>query len=107
MSIPQPAQSMPGIDKSTLDGLRQRLVEAKDFHLARIAAAEDGGEDLAVAVAHRSEAALEEVEAALAAIEAGAYGVCTACKQPVSIERMEAIPHSQMCAMCATNRSCG
>lgn len=107
MSIPQPAESFTGIDKSTLDGLHQRLVEAKDFHLARIAAADEGGDDLAVAVAHRSEAALKEVEAALVAIDAGTYGQCSACKQPVSIERLEAIPHTQLCARCATNRSAG
>ncbi len=49
------------------------------------------------AVAH-----LDEVAAALARIEAGDYGRCESCGQPVAPERLEARPTARTCLACAS-----
>ena len=40
---------------------------------------------------------LEEVEAALARIDVGSYGVCEVCGQPVGADRLSAIPWARLC----------
>lgn len=40
---------------------------------------------------------LEEVEAALARIDAGSYGVCEACGEPIGADRLSAIPWARLC----------
>jgi DnaK suppressor protein len=43
---------------------------------------------------------LGEVEAALARIEQGTYGICTNCGQPIDEKRLEAIPWAALCITC-------
>lgn len=40
---------------------------------------------------------LDEIDAALARIEAGAYGTCGACGKPIGAERLSAIPWARLC----------
>lgn len=40
---------------------------------------------------------LREVDAALARIEDGTYGTCSACGQPIAEERLEAVPWATLC----------
>ncbi|HLU52631.1 MAG TPA: TraR/DksA C4-type zinc finger protein [Acidimicrobiia bacterium] len=103
MTMPQTSpEPGSGLDPSVLDELRTRLLEARDFHRSRIEEGSDAVDDIARAIASRSEAALEEVEAALAAMEDGTYGTCQACGESVGEERLQAIPHARLCAACAS-----
>ena len=43
-----------------------------------------------------------QVDAALARLDAGTYGVCEACGQPVADGRLEARPTARTCVACAT-----
>lgn len=43
---------------------------------------------------------LAAVEAALARIEAGTYGRCTACHQPIASDRLDALPWAALCIDC-------
>ena len=43
---------------------------------------------------------LEAVDAALARIDAGTYGRCTTCGNPVGDERLEALPWAALCIDC-------
>jgi RNA polymerase-binding transcription factor DksA len=43
------------------------------------------------------EAELAEIDAALARIEAGTYGICEACGKPIEEARLEAIPYARFC----------
>jgi DnaK suppressor protein len=43
---------------------------------------------------------LGEVEAALARLEAGAYGQCARCGREIAVERLEAIPYAALCISC-------
>ena len=40
---------------------------------------------------------IEEVEAALARIDAGTFGACVVCGKPIGEERLEAIPYATHC----------
>ena len=44
---------------------------------------------------------LAQVEAALAALDAGTYGTCRNCGKPIAPGRLEAIPWAQLCIDCA------
>ena len=43
---------------------------------------------------------LAAVEAALARIEDGTYGRCTACHQPIDPDRLHALPWAALCIAC-------
>lgn len=40
---------------------------------------------------------LEKIDKALRRIDDGLYGKCSACSQPIEIERLEAIPYAETC----------
>jgi len=42
--------------------------------------------------------AIEEIEGALARIDAGGYGTCGACDRPIPLEHLEAVPQARYCA---------
>ena len=41
------------------------------------------------------------IQAALSRIKDGTFGVCVACGEPVSNERLEVLPHTPRCRNCA------
>ena len=43
---------------------------------------------------------LEQVDEALARIDAGEYGLCTSCGKPISAERLKAMPAAGKCISC-------
>lgn len=45
---------------------------------------------------------LAEVEAALARLEAGTYGVCERCGEPICEARLDALPAARTCIGCAS-----
>ncbi len=46
-------------------------------------------------------ARLEEIDAALARVEAGTYGGCERCGRPIPAERLEVRPTARTCVGCA------
>ena len=44
---------------------------------------------------------LAAIDAALARLDAGSYGSCTSCKQPIPPERLEALPWTALCIDCS------
>ena len=51
-----------------------------------------------------SELRLRKVRAALARIEAGDYGLCAECEEPIALRRLEARPESRFCVGCQSAR---
>ena len=49
----------------------------------------------------RAEAQLAEIDAALARVDAGGYGVCVVCGRPIPPERLEVRPAAATCVACA------
>ena len=47
-----------------------------------------------------SEAVLAAIEKALRKIEGGTYGICERCGNPISEERLEALPYAELCIDC-------
>ena len=45
---------------------------------------------------------IEMINQALARIDNGQYGICQVCGEPISKERLEAVPYSNMCINCAS-----
>lgn len=45
---------------------------------------------------------LTEIDAALARVDAGTYGVCERCGQPIAEGRLEARPVARTCIRCAS-----
>ena len=66
--------------------------------------ADDGTEafDQAASLAlHLNEQVLlGQVEAALARMDKGEYGVCTRCGNEIDFARLKAIPHAELCIRC-------
>ncbi len=44
-----------------------------------------------------SEHVLAEIDAALARIDAGTYGICEPCGKPIDTDRLEALPWATLC----------
>jgi DnaK suppressor protein len=105
-----------------LASARERLVRARDDLLRRRGAHREGeGELLGIREADPGDAAaaeggaipldslneneqaqVAEIDAALARIEDGTYGVCEDCNEPIESRRLEAIPWARRCFTCET-----
>jgi DnaK suppressor protein len=53
------------------------------------------------ALVQQAEAHLDEIDAALARIDDGTYGVCAVCGQPIPAGRLEVRPTATTCVGCA------
>ena len=63
--------------------------------------AERGETDVLVA---ELRTALHDIERALDRLDAGAFGICERCGQPISVARLEAMPATTICISCATQQ---
>ena len=99
MTMPAPRSVSP-LSASDLADMRRRLEETREFHLSHLDLDADA-DDIAMAMARRSEASLELVDAALERIDSGTYGVCRVCEGAISAERLDAVAHAEVCARCA------
>jgi DnaK suppressor protein len=53
-----------------------------------------------LALRDRAEQQLQLVDAALARMDAGTYGACVRCGEPIAVERLEALPWASHCIDC-------
>jgi DnaK suppressor protein len=53
-----------------------------------------------LALRDRNQQHLAAIDAALARLDAGAYGTCTSCGKPIALERLEALPSAALCIDC-------
>jgi RNA polymerase-binding protein DksA len=68
----------------------------QDNHLGDIATATFDRE-MASTLEENSNHVLEEIDAALARIDDGTYGLCEHCRRPIVAERLEALPWATLC----------
>jgi len=45
-----------------------------------------------------------QVKQAISRIDSGAYGICLQCGQPIKKERLNALPYSNQCIRCASQK---
>jgi RNA polymerase-binding transcription factor DksA len=59
------------------------------------------GDEVLEALGHVELAELKRIDAALGRVEAGTYGICLKCEEPISDARLEAVPDAALCKNCA------
>ena len=70
-----------------------------DQHMADVAT-ETFDRELDYTLEGNDQTVLAGIDAALARIENGTYGVCTRCGRQISEERLEAMPWAELCIDC-------
>jgi RNA polymerase-binding protein DksA len=113
-----------------MDGERSRLAAERDQTLRRLGALTDDYDAVVAAsldtnaddehdpegatiafersqigaLVHQLEQHLAEIEAAVGRIDAGTYGTCERCGEPIGEDRLEARPTARTCIRCASTR---
>ena len=64
-------------------------------------ASERQGDEVLESLGHVEMAELKRIDAALARIDAGTYGICLKCDEPISDERLAVVPDAALCKSCA------
>jgi RNA polymerase-binding protein DksA len=77
----------------------EEIVGSSDNHLGETATATLDRE-IDYSLEENSEQVLRAIEAALERIEDGRFGICQTCGEPISEERLEAIPYATQCIDC-------
>ena len=122
-----PRPTSAGLDKAFLDEQRALLQEERDVYLAQaeeyeaeadmlareletgdVSFDEEAGEGGAATVdrerdlvlSAQARQAVEQIDAAVARIDAGTYGLCTQCGQKIPRMRLKAIPYADLCVDC-------
>jgi RNA polymerase-binding transcription factor len=98
---------------SEVTGLRAEIAQAESQIAERLGdAVGDAGDDQAdagaktyqreheLALTQNARDLLELSEGALARIEAGTFGVCGSCGQPIGKARLQAFPRATLCVTC-------
>jgi len=85
-----------------LDELAEAIVapDAMTYGSQAAAASQVFAQQRDLALRDRNLQHLELVDAALARLDAGAYGSCQSCGRPIGPERLEAIPWAAFCIDC-------
>ena len=116
--------------KSTLDRFRRRLEDERRRLLAVISEIEAAQEEVRLtetsserspdpntaeggslafemekelSLARNAGDLLAQVEEALGRIAAGSYGRCIECAKAIPVARLEALPYTKLCVLCAAN----
>jgi DnaK suppressor protein len=83
----------------SLEDETEEIVGNSDNHLGDTATATLDRE-IDYSLEENSEQVLRSIDAALQRIDDGTYGTCETCGQPISEERLEAIPYATQCIDC-------
>ena len=87
--------------------LQQRLEQTQSEERHEV----EGGDDTTAQLWQASEvrdglndeavSELGEISRALARLEAGDYGICTTCGEPIDPKRLKVLPYAEHCVACA------
>ena len=83
----------------SLEDETEEILGTSDNHLGETATATLDRE-IDYSLEENSEQVLKAIDGALERIEAGRFGICETCGQPISEERLEAIPYATQCIDC-------
>ncbi len=85
------------VEDDTEDG--ELSSAAGDQHLADHAS-EMFDREVDESLEENAELIVREIDAALERIDAGTYGICVRCGQPIPEERLAAVPYAVLCVPC-------
>ena len=57
-------------------------------------------QSVALRLRDRERVFLHKIEIALAKIDAGTFGICDSCEEPIEVKRLEARPVAELCIRC-------
>lgn len=57
-------------------------------------------QDMSINLLEGRQDVLQDIQRALANMVNGTYGMCEDCREPISIARLEALPHASLCVPC-------
>jgi RNA polymerase-binding protein DksA len=83
----------------SLEDETEEIIGTSDNHLGETATATLDRE-IDYSLEENSEHVLKAIDGALERIEAGRFGICETCGQPISEERLDAIPYATQCIDC-------
>jgi len=103
--------------------VRKQLLELRDNYIQRIKAIDDDvhhksepvekdfaeqatqreNDDVLISLDDEAKQTIIHIDRALLRLENGSYGICTACGQPISDERLRALPYAELCIECASS----
>lgn len=86
--------------KDRLSGVEAELDRPSDPD-SEERASERGGDEVLEGLGNAGLAEISMIEAALHRIANGTFGECVACGEPISEERLQAVPHASRCRRCA------
>ena len=64
-------------------------------------ATEREGDEVLESLGSSGLAEIRKIVAALKRVEDGSFGICVACGEPISEERLDVVPHAARCRDCA------
>jgi len=70
------------------------------LHMADVGT-ENYDQEFTLGLIENEQETLEQVMEALARVDAGTYGTCQECGNPVAKPRLQALPHTRYCIECA------
>lgn len=83
------------------DGLAEPAGDtANAFIAGNEGAVADADDEREVALLTRAQRELDEVDAALRRFDAGRYGDCQRCGEPIGLQRLQARPEARLCVGC-------
>lgn len=64
-------------------------------------ATQSENDDVLAALDDEAQHMVMHIDAALSRIDEGTYGICTSCSEPISEQRLQAVPYAKLCIDCA------
>ncbi|GLW67664.1 hypothetical protein Arub01_59070 [Actinomadura rubrobrunea] len=109
---PRPASAGRGPENAAARQARERLERQRRTRTAQLLIIEHEAEKRFGRNARESVLArcdtlrltLREIEAALGRVDAGTYGRCEDCGEPIGRARLEILPYARRCVMCQQRR---
>lgn len=105
MSLPQPSADRV-FASNELARFQSELEDAFQAHESRLQETAEL-DDISLAIRRRSEDAQGDILAALSRIRDGSFGECVVCSTAISLDRLEAMPHTRFCKGCAVREGRG
>lgn len=68
-------------------------------------ATQSENDDVLTSLDDEAQQMVMHIDAALARIEQGTYGICKSCNEPIPEPRLEAVPYAELCIDCAEKSS--
>ena len=94
------------LDQMTDEALRRTQPESSGnlsnvpLHMADVGT-ENYDQEFTLGLIENEQTTLEQVQEALTRIEAGTFGRCQECGDPIAKQRLQALPYTKHCIQCA------